>query len=121
VNRVLSTGCGMMTPTIEDLARQAATGDGAAREVLLEHLEAVFRLLDPVLLDRVVRSAAALRSGPSRPGAPAAGPLTPELLEWASQDLNHQEIAADLRDVREKGGLVLENFLPELERIVEGP
>ena len=48
-------------------------------------------------------------------------PVTPELLEWASQDLNHQEIAADLRDVRERGGLALENFLPELEQIVEGP
>lgn len=104
----------MIPPTLEDLARQAAGGDQAASELLVERLQAVFRLMDPGLLKRVLQSAAAPGGGPS-------GPLTPELLAWASQDLNEQEIVADLRAVREKGGYVLEDMLPELERIVERP
>jgi len=44
--------------------------------------------------------------------------LTPELLEWARQQFTEEEIVAGLRELREKGGLELRDFLHGLEQIV---
>jgi hypothetical protein len=44
--------------------------------------------------------------------------LPPELQGWALEDLNKEEIEADLLEAKEKGGLELQEFLPELERVV---
>lgn len=107
----------MTSPILEELARQAAAGDRAASVTLLDQLRAVFRLLDAETLNRVVESAVAFREGVS-PGRPATVPLTPELLAWANEDVNEQEIAADLQELRAKGGATLPEMLPELERIV---
>jgi hypothetical protein len=45
-------------------------------------------------------------------------PLTPELREWLLQDFNEEEVLADFREVREKGGLELHEFIQELEQVV---
>ena len=44
--------------------------------------------------------------------------LTPELREWARQQFTEEEIVAALRELREKGGKELGDFLHELEQIV---
>ncbi len=52
-------------------------------------------------------------------GAPAAGKISPELLAWARQQFNEEEFIAGLREVQEKGGLELHDFIDELERELE--
>jgi hypothetical protein len=42
--------------------------------------------------------------------------LTPKLLEWARKQLNEEEIVAGLREIRQTGGLELQDFLHELEQ-----
>jgi hypothetical protein len=42
--------------------------------------------------------------------------LTPELLEWARNLFTEEEIVAGLREVRETGGLELQDFVHELEQ-----
>lgn len=42
-------------------------------------------------------------------------PITQELRELALQDLNEEQIVANLKELREKGGLELHEFLHELE------
>jgi hypothetical protein len=42
--------------------------------------------------------------------------LTPELLEWARQQINEETIRAGLDEIRETGGFELKDFLAELER-----
>ncbi len=44
--------------------------------------------------------------------------LTPEQLEWARQQFTEEEVVAGLRELREKGGMELHEFLPELEQMV---
>ena len=44
--------------------------------------------------------------------------LPPALREWLCQQINEEEILADLQELREKGGLELKDFLPELEQVV---
>jgi hypothetical protein len=39
----------------------------------------------------------------------------PELLEWAKQTCNEEELAAALREVEQSGGLELKDFIHELE------
>jgi hypothetical protein len=46
--------------------------------------------------------------------------LTPELRQWLLQHFNEEETLADLCELREKGGLELTEFLPELEQAVNG-
>jgi hypothetical protein len=118
----------MIDPTLEDLARRSAAGDGAAAEALLGRFREVFRLLKGDLLDRVAHSALSLKAhadqappAPSEPGCPfPRTQLSPELLEWARQQFNEEELEANLREVREKGGLELKDFIHELEQIVNG-
>jgi hypothetical protein len=47
-----------------------------------------------------------------------SGKLPPELLAWALQDINEEEIRAGLREIQETGGLELRDFIHELEQIV---
>ena len=42
--------------------------------------------------------------------------LTPELLEWARKQLNEEEIVVGLREIRQTGGLELQDFIHDLER-----
>jgi len=44
--------------------------------------------------------------------------LNPELREWARRQFADEEIVAARRELREKGGVELGNFLQELEQIV---
>ncbi len=60
---------------------------------------------------------------PSQPGAaptqdqsPRETRLSPELLEWARQQFTEEEIIAGLRELREKGGLELREFIQDLEQ-----
>jgi hypothetical protein len=50
------------------------------------------------------------------PASPEEMRLTPELRQWAQQQVTDEEILAGLREIREKGGLELRDFLDELER-----
>jgi hypothetical protein len=43
--------------------------------------------------------------------------LTPEVLEWARQGINEEEISAALREIRETGGLTLDQFIHEIEEL----
>jgi len=44
--------------------------------------------------------------------------LTPELLEWALQQINEEEIVTGIREIRETGGLQFNDFIKELEAII---
>jgi hypothetical protein len=44
-----------------------------------------------------------------------------ELQEWLRQQFSEEEIAVWLKDFKEKGGVELSEFLPELEQIVSQP
>jgi len=39
-----------------------------------------------------------------------------EMLEWARRQLNEEETVAGIREIRQTGGVVLEDFLQDLER-----
>jgi hypothetical protein len=54
------------------------------------------------------------------PQLPQAG-LTPEQRDWARQQFTEAEIVAGLRELREKGGKELHEFLPDLEQRVTQP
>ena len=53
---------------------------------------------------------------PALPGAPPCGKLSPELMEWARQQFSEEEFVAGLREIRETGGLELQDFIRELEQ-----
>lgn len=44
--------------------------------------------------------------------------LTPELLEWARQSINEEEILAAFREIQTTGGWELKDFIHELEQEV---
>ncbi|HEX5270444.1 MAG TPA: hypothetical protein VFW33_08160 [Gemmataceae bacterium] len=130
----------MAQQTLESLALQAAAGDRTASDDFLARLQALLRPLDEGMLDKVASCALALKGerqgeavSPARPGeAPAAGPnladlptgvvaLTPELLEWARQEVTDEEVLAGLRDVEANGGLGSEELLSVLEAEGERP
>ena len=52
------------------------------------------------------------------PGAPKPIPVTPEMIAEAIRTFDAKEAAEALREVRENGGFKLEDFLPELEKLV---
>lgn len=52
------------------------------------------------------------------PGAPKPIPVPPEVIAEAIRTFDAKEVAEALREVREGGGLRLEDFLPELEKLV---
>jgi hypothetical protein len=53
---------------------------------------------------------------PAHPGAPPSGKLPPELMEWARRQFSEDEFAAGLKEIRETGGLELQDFIRELEQ-----
>ena len=53
---------------------------------------------------------------PAQPEPTPSPPLPPEILEWARQHFNEEEFLAGLREIRETGGLQLEDFIRELEQ-----
>ncbi len=46
--------------------------------------------------------------------------IDPQILEWASGNFDAQEAAANLREIRETGGLSLADFYGELEQLARG-
>ena len=58
---------------------------------------------------------------PSDEGAPQGAPRpikpTPEILALALQGIDEEQIAEDIREIREGRGLRLEDFIGELEEI----
>lgn len=51
------------------------------------------------------------------PGAPRPIKPTPEILALALQGIDEEQIAEDIREIREGRGLRLEDFIGELEEI----
>jgi hypothetical protein len=111
----------MSEPTLESLAHQAAAGDPTASDAFLSRLRAILRSLNGGMLDEVARCALALKQqgagevSPSAPLSPRVVPLTPELLEWARQQVNEEEVTATLRELRANGGLSSEEVLAVLD------
>ena len=83
--------------------------DGAAREDLLARFRAsVLNSLTQM------ESVSHLSEAETRP-FPSV-PVPPEILAWALEQHNEQEIAEGLREVRATGGLQLRDFIQELEQ-----
>jgi hypothetical protein len=94
----------------EMLAHHARSGE---LEKLSPPLQKKLRSLSEEL------EAAAQQTNSRIPGEPRPGitdEIQPEILEWARQQLNEEETVAGLREIRETGGLELEDFLHELEQ-----
>ena len=121
----------MSDPNLESLARQAALGDKAAAEAFFHRLREVLQLLQGDLLERAARLALFVKAQVD--GTPTSAPegepanfqaktkISPELREWACQQFSEEELIANLREAREKGGLELKDFIHELEALVQHP
>jgi hypothetical protein len=111
----------MNNQTLWDLAQQAAGGDRAALLALSQRLAAFLIPLNPQARNEVLFAVScelfqqdqrALENGP---GLPQQQVHSPELREWIRQNFNIEEALANLRELREKGGLELADFIHELE------
>jgi hypothetical protein len=111
----------MAEPPLEDLARQAAAGDETAAELFLGRLVDVLHLLDRATLHRALHAALLFEKSQTT-SPPSTSNGSAELLAWARTLWTEEELASarrDLQELREKGGgLELQDFLPELEQIV---
>jgi hypothetical protein len=47
------------------------------------------------------------------------GHVTPELRAWLLQQYTREDLLAGLNEVKEKGGLELQDFIHELEQVVK--
>ena len=56
----------------------------------------------------------------SLPQPPRTEPLSPDLLEWARQTFDEEEFMAGVREIRQTGGVRLEDFIGDIERRVKG-
>lgn len=45
----------------------------------------------------------------------ASGKPSAELMSWARQNINEEEVVAEIRQIRQTGGVKLEDFIGELE------
>jgi hypothetical protein len=54
-------------------------------------------------------------------GAPLSEPLPPEILEWARREFNEEQVVAGIREIEEKGGFQLGDFIHELEQEETSP
>ena len=110
----------MTEQTLMHLAQQAAGGDPVAVDALALQLATLLTPLDQRTREEVLvevvhqilqkeTSAAENATPPKRHG------LTPELREWLLHQFTEEEASAGLREIREKGGLELADFLHELE------
>jgi hypothetical protein len=53
---------------------------------------------------------------PSNPPEPfPREAIPPEMLAWARQTFDEEEFLADIREIEATGGMLLEDFLPEVE------
>jgi hypothetical protein len=59
-------------------------------------------------------------AGAQRSGV-AANKIPQEILDWARSQFNEEEFVAGLREIRETGGLALEDFIGELEKAAAPP
>ena len=50
---------------------------------------------------------------------PDTPPIPPELLEWAKRQFTEEEAITDIREIRETGGLTLDDFYHDLEKAAE--
>jgi uncharacterized protein (UPF0276 family) len=48
-------------------------------------------------------------------------PIPPEILEWAQNNINEEEILAEMREIQETGGLKFSDFEKELEALITTP
>jgi hypothetical protein len=55
-------------------------------------------------------------ASPEKNAEPQAVKLSPELLEWFRQQIDMEDMIAQLREVQETGGLQFEDFFPQLEK-----
>jgi hypothetical protein len=103
----------------EDLDLILSTSDAATRTDILAKLctEVLNHLTDLQAAHEASSGTPEVRE-PSLPEAQdnRSEDIQPEILEWARQQLNEEEILAGLREIRETGGLELADFLPDLER-----
>ena len=68
------------------------------------------------LLNEKVWASGNFAAQPIPPAAPFSHRISPELLEWARQQFNEEEFLHGLREVRETGGMELQEFIRELEQ-----
>lgn len=55
---------------------------------------------------------------PTDPPVPV--PVPPDLLAWARQTLDIEEVEEQIRQIEQTGGKRLEDFIDELEAVVRG-
>lgn len=61
---------------------------------------------------------------PDKPNTPPpfpVEPVPPDLLAWARQTLNVEEILKEIREVQANGGFTLDEFFHEIEAAVKKP
>jgi hypothetical protein len=111
----------MNDQTLLDLAQQAASGNGAALQTLSQRLAALLTPLNPEARDQVLFAVSRelrlheQRTGENGTGLPQQQVHSPELRDWIRQRYPIAETLAALREIREKGGLELADFIHELE------
>jgi sulfur carrier protein ThiS len=111
----------MNDQTLLDLAQKAASGDGAALQALSQRLADLLAPLNQQARDEVLFAVNRelllhdQRTGDNGAGIPQRQVHSPELREWIRQQFPIEETLAALREVREKGGLQLADFIHELE------
>jgi hypothetical protein len=110
----------MTDQALHELTRQIASGDSSVLSALADRLAELLAPLDRRTRDEVlfavVHQLVNRGNAPSLSSVPASQPLTPELREWLLQQTDVEQALANLRELRERGGLELDDFLPELER-----
>jgi hypothetical protein len=111
----------MNDQSLSDLAQQAAGGDRAALQTLSQRLAALLIPLNPQARNEVLFEVNCelfqqdQRARENGTGLPPQQVHSPELREWIRQRYPIAETLAALREVREKGGLELADFIHELE------
>lgn len=109
----------MTDQALQELTRQVASGDTSVLPALADRLAELLAPLDRRTRDEVLFAVVhqlVNRGNAPSPSVPASHPLTPELREWLIQQTDVEQALANLRELRERGGLELDDFLPELER-----
>ena len=56
---------------------------------------------------------------PSDPEGWTREKIPPALMEWARRTIDEEDIAAQIREIRETGGYQLEDFIHEIEERVK--
>lgn len=99
----------------EASAQLSTRTDERARQEASELVERCAGALSVLQSSNANGTPAEAAPGPEGNGAS----LTPEIREWALRQFTEEELADGLRELRERGGLELRDFLPELERMVD--